>query len=94
MNTGEENNNLINPEKDKNENQNIEWDNGDPTYGHAVNPSSFKKKDAPEEEHLKTSEKDVDKQINTDLKNLNLANDSDVGNRNSENEKGIGGKSL
>lgn len=93
MNTGEENN-LINPDKAKNEGQNIEWDNGDPTYGHAINPSGFKRKNEPDEEHLKDIEELSKLDVNEELKNSNLSKDSDVGNRNSEDEKGVGGKSL
>ncbi|PWS27024.1 hypothetical protein DHW03_13480 [Pedobacter yonginense] len=94
MNTGEENTNSIDSGRDKNQDQNIEWDNGEPTYGHAVNPSSIKRKDAPSEDHLKNIEEADATNIISDLKNVNLTNDSDLGGRNSDEEKGIGGKSL
>ena len=90
MNTGED----MNPEMDKTEDQHIEWDNGDPTYGHAVNPSSIKRKDSPGEDHLKDNEEADDAKIISDLKNTALSKDSDIGGRNIDKDKGIGGKSL
>lgn len=94
MNIGEENNNLIDPQMDKNEDQNIEWDNENPTYGHAISQSSFKRKDAPDEEHLSDNADTDDSNVITDLKNSSLSNNIDLGNKNNDEEKGVGGKTL
>jgi len=73
--------------------QNIEWDNGEATYGHSITESPFKRKNIPTPSHLaKVDQADGD--VNENLKNLNFANDEDPANRNSNNEKGLGGKDL
>ena len=78
----------------KKEEQNIEWDNGEATYGHSVANSEFKRKNTPAEEHTNKEDEKSDPKINEDLKNSNLSKGEDIGNRNSNEEKGIGGKSL
>lgn len=72
---------------------NIEWDNGEATYGHAISDSPFKRKNTPGENHLSKAEKSND-DVNQDLKNINLSKNDDPDNRNSGQEKGLGGKDL
>jgi len=77
---------------DKKEDQHIEWDNGEVTYGHSVIQSDFKRKNAPSESHEQTT--GSDSSIIGSLKNKNLSQDEDIANRNGAEEKGIGGKDI
>jgi len=72
--------------------QNIEWDNGDITYGHSITNSEYKKKNLPDERHLAQNEHGSGDKVNEKLKDLNLSSDEDPGNRNIDDEKGLGGK--
>ncbi|GGE53540.1 hypothetical protein EV200_102445 [Pedobacter psychrotolerans] len=72
---------------------NIEWDNGEATYGHAITDSPFRRKNVPDENHLSKLE-EHDHDVNEELKNINLSNNNDPSNRNSDQEKGLGGKDL
>lgn len=78
----------------KNDDQNIEWDNGEVTYGHSIIQSEFKKKNQPDESHFKKQPAGENSDTINDLKNQNLSQQEDIGNRNDSNEKGIGGKDL
>ncbi|WP_293310206.1 hypothetical protein [Pedobacter sp. UBA5917] len=71
--------------------QDIDWDNGEATYGHKRN--DFKRKDQPDEAHLAKTES-ADHNINEGLKNANLSQNEDIGNRNKEADKGIKGQDL
>ncbi len=84
-----EENKKIDPQLDAD--QDIDWDNGDATYGHKR--TDFKRKDQPDEEHLAKNE-DVGHNIKNDLKNTNLSLNEDIANRNKESDKGISGKDL
>lgn len=77
----------------KNE-QNIEWDNGEVTYGHSIAHSEFRRKNAPSEEHIAKAEEGSDDHTISELKNENLSQGEDIGNRNNAEEKGVGGKDL
>ena len=69
----------------------IDWDNGEATYGHKRN--DFKRKDEPDETHL--AKADADSQnINKALKNANFSQNEDIANRNKDADKGIRGKDL
>jgi len=72
---------------------NIEWDNGEATYGHAISDSPFKRKNIPDENHLSKLE-ESDRDVNEELKNINLSSSEDPSIRNSDQEKGLGGKDL
>ncbi|MEH3111836.1 hypothetical protein [Pedobacter terrae] len=87
-----ENKNLDpNAETDRNE-EDIEWDNGEATYGHKR--ADFKRKDEPEATHLSKTENDPDRNVNEDLNHSNLSQGEDIGNRNKYDEKGLHGKDL
>ena len=88
-----ESNNTSDNKKDKSQDPNIEWDNGEATYGHSITESPFKRKNIPTPSHLAEVDQ-ADGDVNENLKNLNFANDEDPANRNSNNEKGLGGKDL
>ncbi|RDC57481.1 hypothetical protein DU508_10045 [Pedobacter chinensis] len=87
-------NNTDGDQFEKQDDQNIEWDKGEVTYGHSVTHSEFKRKNLPSEEHIAKAEEGNDSKIIDDLKNANLSQGEDIGNRNSDEEKGIGGKDL
>lgn len=87
-----ESNNTSDNKKDKSQDPNIEWDNGEATYGHSISHNEFKKKNAPNDSHIVENE-EKSNTIN-DLKNANLTNNEDIGNRNELEEKGLGGKDL
>ncbi len=74
--------------------QNIEWDNGEVTYGHSIAHSEFRRKNMPAEEHVAKAEEGNDTKTIPELKNANLSQGEDIGNRNSTDEKGVGGKDL
>jgi len=82
----------VDPQININHNEDIEWDNGEATYGHKR--ADFKRKDQPDETHLAQSENDPEHNINQALKNANLSQNEDIGNRNKEKNKGISGKDL
>ncbi|WP_231427261.1 hypothetical protein [Pedobacter sp. Leaf250] len=85
-------NEIDNSQKAKTTDPNIEWDNGEATYGHSISESDFKRKNSPNKNHINKTENDA----NTidDLKNENLSQGEDIGNRNKTGEKGLGGKDL
>lgn len=82
-----EENKKIDPQLDTD--QNIDWDNGEATYGHKR--SDFKRKDQPDEAHLAKTE-GAGHNINHELKNANLSQNEDIANRNKESDKGISGQ--
>ncbi|MBT2564600.1 hypothetical protein J7E50_01175 [Pedobacter sp. ISL-68] len=83
----------VDPNGEINHNEeDIEWDNGEATYGHKR--ADFKRKDQPDEAHLAKTENDPKHHINEGLKNANLSQNEDIGNRNKERDKGISGKDL
>jgi len=84
---------------ESNENKNIdpnedhiEWDNGEATYGHKR--ADFKRKDEPETPHSVNTENDPIRSVNENLTNSNLSQGEDIGNRNKNDEKGLRGKDL
>ena len=79
---------------DKADDQNIEWDNGEVTYGHSIAKSEFKRKNMPSEEQISKREDSNHSNTIADLKNSNISQGEDIGNRNSAEEKGLGGKDL
>jgi len=85
---------LDNNRTDQNENtdRNIEWDNGEATYGHTISDSEFKRKNTPSKDHISNTENETNTIDN--LKNENLSQGEDIGSRNSIDEKGLGGKDL
>ncbi|RZK16917.1 MAG: hypothetical protein EOO86_13800 [Pedobacter sp.] len=85
-------NNRDEDQSGKRDDQNIEWDNGEVTYGHSIANSEFRRKNTPNEEHIAKTE-DNSKTIE-ELKNSNLSQGEDIGNRNDAEEKGLGGKDL
>jgi hypothetical protein len=82
----------VDPQIGINRDEDIEWDNGEATYGHKR--ADFKRKDQPDEAHLAKTENDPKHHINEELKNANLSQNEDIGNRNKERDKGISGKDL
>jgi hypothetical protein len=87
--------NAHNDQKNKQDldHNNIEWDNDDATYGHAVSDSPFRRKNTPDENHLSKLEEN-DQDVNGNLKNVNLSESDNPDHRNSNQEKGLGGKDL
>lgn len=90
MSTHNEQDDLAKNEQDK-LNQNMDWDNGDETYGHSIVESEFKRKNTPDPDHLAKAEQTTS-DVNDKLKNENLSSNDDISNRNNLEEKGIGGK--
>ena len=82
----------VDPQLGNNRDEDIEWDNGEATYGHKR--ADFKRKDQPNEAHLAKTENDTHHNLNEELKNANLSQNEDIGNRNKESDKGISGKDL
>jgi len=82
----------VDPQNGINSNEDIEWDNGEATYGHKR--ADFKRKDQPDDIHLTKTENDAKHDINKVLKNANLSQNEDIGNRNKERDRGISGKDL
>ena len=83
----------VDPNSEINRNEeDIEWDNGEATYGHKR--ADFKRKDQPDESHLLKTENDPTHAVNENLNNSNLSQGEDIGNRNKNNEKGLRGKDL
>jgi hypothetical protein len=80
-----------NQEVSRNE-EGIEWDNGEATYGHKR--TDFKRKDEPEASHIESSENAPVRSVNENLNNSNLSQGEDIGNRNKNDEKGLQGKDL
>jgi len=70
---------------------NIEWDNGEATYGHKR--ADFKRKDEPDASHT-NEENNPPRNVNENLNNSNLSQGEDIGNRNKNDEKGLRGKDL
>ncbi|WP_412466155.1 hypothetical protein [Pedobacter sp. KLB.chiD] len=82
----------IDPNEETNHNEeDIEWDNGEATYGHKR--ADFKRKDEPMTSH-KSGENDVNQDVNGSLNNSNLSQGEDIGNRNKNDDKGLHGKDL
>ncbi|MBB6236168.1 hypothetical protein HDC90_000774 [Pedobacter sp. AK013] len=80
----------VDPNEEINHNEeDIEWDNGEATYGHKR--ADFKRKDEPAASHLSKAENDPTHAVN---ENLNLSQSEDIGNRNKNKEKGLKGKDL
>ncbi|WP_162800005.1 hypothetical protein [Pedobacter jeongneungensis] len=79
----------IDPQLGIDRDEEIDWDNGEATYGHKR--TDFKRKDEPNETHLLKAESSVHN-INEELKNANLSRNEDIGNRNKDADKGIRGK--
>ncbi|WP_406824084.1 hypothetical protein [Pedobacter sp. KACC 23697] len=83
----------IDPNGEINRNEDdIEWDNGEATYGHKR--TDFKRKDEPQSSHTVNTENDPARSVNEDLNNSNLSQGEDIGNRNKNDEKGLRGKDL
>ncbi|WP_316847376.1 hypothetical protein [Pedobacter psychrodurus] len=82
----------VDPQLGINRDEDIEWDNGEATYGHKR--ADFKRKDQPDEAHLTKTANDPNHHINEELKNANLSQNEDIGNRNKERDKGVSGKDL
>ncbi|MGM9474932.1 hypothetical protein ACS5PU_00830 [Pedobacter sp. GSP4] len=82
----------VDPKLGVDRDEDIEWDNGEATYGHKR--PDFKRKDEPDEEHLAKAQKDAEHDVNNDLKHTNLSQGEDIGNRNKTNNKGLKGKDL
>ncbi|WP_316827398.1 hypothetical protein [Pedobacter miscanthi] len=90
MEMNDENNKKeIDPQPDANHDQEIDWDNGEATYGHKR--TDFKRKDQPDEAHLEKTENAGEHDVNTALKNANLSQNDDIGSRNKEANKGLKG---
>ncbi|WP_293744755.1 hypothetical protein [uncultured Pedobacter sp.] len=70
----------------------IDWDNGEATYGHKR--ADFKRKDEPEASHLPSTENDNSQNINENLNNANLSKGEDIGSRNKNDDKGLRGEDL
>ncbi len=70
----------------------IEWDNGEATYGHKR--VDFKRKDEPAASQVVRSENDPVRNVNENLTNSNLSQEEDIANRNKNDEKGLRGKDL
>lgn len=83
----------IDPNEEINRNEeDIEWDNGEATYGHKR--ADFKRKDEPQASHLVNTENGPDQKVNENLTNSNLSQGEDIGGRNKNDEKGLKGKDL
>ncbi|GGH17028.1 MULTISPECIES: hypothetical protein [Pedobacter] len=80
----------LDPQFDIDRDEDIDWDNGEATYGHKR--TEFKRKDQPDEAHLANTEGHSEHDVNKTLKNTNLSKDEDIANRNKEADKGISGK--
>ena len=91
---GDKNKNQANLKPTLDLDENIEWDNGEVTYGHMITNSSFKRKDLPDPQHQQHLEETSNKKIRKSLKNSKFIKDEDIANRNKGAEKGIGGQNL
>ncbi|MBO9672869.1 MAG: hypothetical protein J7577_05470 [Sphingobacteriaceae bacterium] len=78
------------PQLDIDHDEEIDWDNGEATYGHKR--TEFKRKDQPDEAHLASTEGHPEHDVNKTLKNTILSKDEDIANRNKDADKGISGK--
>lgn len=87
-------NNKSEQNKPMKEDDGIEWDGDDATYGHAVNNAAFKRKDSPDEAHQSKTEELDNAEIRKNLKNSKFVNDTDITKQNKKEEKGIGGRDL
>ncbi|SDG78372.1 hypothetical protein SAMN05421827_11135 [Pedobacter terrae] len=87
-----ENKNIDPNEGINNNEEGIEWDNGEATYGHKR--ADFKRKDEPAASQVVSSENDPARGVNENLTNSNLSQGEDIGNRNKNDEKGLRGKDL
>ncbi|WP_235526094.1 hypothetical protein [Pedobacter sp. Leaf216] len=86
------NNKDVNPQIGGSHDDDIEWDNGEATYGHKR--ADFKRKDQPDDAHLAKTKTVGKHNINKELNNANLSQNEDIGNRNKEKDRGISGKDL
>lgn len=87
-----ENKNIDPNEEINNNEEGIDWDNGEATYGHKR--TDFKRKDEPANPHSVNTENDHIRNLNENLTNSNLSQGEDIGNRNKNDEKGLRGKDL
>lgn len=87
-------NNKSEENKAMKEDEGIEWDGDDATYGHAVNSSAFKRKDLPDEQHQAKAKETDNAEIRKHLKNTKFIKEADIASRNKNEQKGIGGKDL
>jgi hypothetical protein len=87
-------NNKSEQNKSMKEDDGIEWDGDDATYGHAVNSAAFKRKDSPDEAHQAKTEELNNAEIRKSLKNSKFVNDADIASQNKKTEKGVGGRDL
>ncbi|MGN7988167.1 hypothetical protein ACTJKC_12550 [Pedobacter sp. 22226] len=79
----------IDPQLGIDRDEEIDWDNGEATYGHKR--TDFRRKDEPNETHLAKTD-GAAHDVNKELKNSNLSQNEDIGNRNKDADKGISGK--
>jgi len=90
-----ENNDNKNSDSNEGINRNddqIDWDNGEATYGHKR--ADFKRKDEPEASRLAAAENDNSQNITESLNNANLSQGEDIGSRNKSDDKGLRGEDL
>ncbi|MFC1225482.1 hypothetical protein ACFE6N_16860 [Pedobacter sp. BG31] len=78
--------------EDINRDDQIDWDNGEATYGHKR--ADFKRKDEPEASRLPSTVNDTSQNINESLNNSNLSQGEDIGSRNKNDDKGLRGEDL
>ena len=78
--------------EDINRDDQIDWDNGEATYGHKR--ADFKRKDVPEASRLPSTENGTSQNINESLNNANLSQGEDIRSRNKNDDKGLRGEDL